>query len=67
MVIERDYLPSKPKAKPFPRALASRIARKADIMAKRFEEQAIHEMTKAARAALNRDVDLDEIARQLQL
>lgn len=52
---------------PFPRALAIKIARKAEVMAKRFEDQALNEMTRAARSALSRGVDPDEVAKQLQL
>lgn len=52
---------------PFPRALAAKIARKADVMAKRFEEQVLRELTSSARSALNCGLEPEEIARQLQL
>jgi len=55
------------KAAPFPRALATKIARKADVMAKRFEDQIVRELTITARSALNRGVDAEQIERELGL
>ncbi len=52
---------------PFPPDLAAKIARKADVMAKRFEDQVLRELTSSARSALNRGLEPEEIARQLQL
>lgn len=51
----------------FPRALALMIARKADYMAKRFEDEALEQMTRAARQAMSRGESPDEIARQMGL
>jgi len=64
---EKFYGRPKPSQQPFPRDLAAKIARKADVMAKRFEQQALEQMTKAARSALYRGMEPDQIARELQL
>jgi len=61
-----DYLPRTTPA-PFPRDLAEKIARKADVMARRFEEQAIAQLVRDARRALSRGEKPEEIARQLGL
>ena len=60
----QDYLP-RTKPAPFPRELAEKIARKADAMARRFEEQAIEQLVRDARRALIRGETPEEIARQL--
>lgn len=52
---------------PFPRDLAAQIARKADVMAKRFEDQVVRELTITARSALARGLEPAEVARQLGL
>lgn len=64
---EKFYGRPKPSQQPFPRDLAAKIARKADVMAKRFEQQALEQMTKAARSALYQGMEPDQIARELQL
>lgn len=69
-VIHRDYLDEfdrQRKPASFPRELAAAIARKAETMARRFEEQALDELTRAATRALRRGVAPDEIARQMEL
>lgn len=55
------------KPAPFPRSLALMIARKADVMAKRFEDQVVRELTSSARSALNRGLETDQIVRELGL
>ncbi len=51
----------------FPTDLAVKIARKAEIMAKRLEDQAIAEMVRSAKAALGRGESTAEIEVQLGL
>lgn len=65
-IIKCDYLPVR-KPQPFPRSLAEAIAHKADVLARRFEEEAIKTMVKDAKAALRRGTEPREIARQMEL
>lgn len=58
---------TKPRTPAFPRELAELIARKAEIMGKRLEEQAMEQMVKTARQSLARGIDAAEIARQMGL
>lgn len=51
----------------FPVDLAEKIARKAEIMGKRLEEQAIAEMVRTAKAALGRGESPGDIEAQLGL
>jgi hypothetical protein len=60
-----DY--TRPKRAPFPRSLASMIARKASALAQRLEEQAIRSMVRDAQRALDRGTSEAEIARMLEL
>ena len=60
-----DY--SRPKRAEFPRDLAAMIARKADAMARRVEDQAITQMVRDAQRALDRGISQAEIAQQLGL
>ena len=60
-----DY--SRPKSKPFPRELAIMIARKADVIARKLEDQAIANMVREAQRALDRGMSQAEIARDLGL
>ena len=60
-----DY--SRPKSAPFPRELAAMIARKADVMARRLEDQAVKQMVRAAQCALDRGVTQTDIAREMGL
>lgn len=60
-----DY--SRPKSKPFPRDLAIMIARKADVIARKLEDQAIAKMVREAQRALDRGMSQTEIARDLGL
>lgn len=60
-----DY--SRPKRAEFPRGLAAMIARKADAMARRVEDQAITQMVRDAQRALDRGISQAEIAQQLGL
>lgn len=55
------------KPEPFPRELAVLIVKKACRMAERFENQAIDQMTRDARGALQRGTDPATIVRQLDL
>jgi len=55
------------KPEPFPRELAVLIVKKACRMAERFENQAIDQMTRDARRALQRGTDPSAIVRQLDL
>lgn len=59
----------RPAYKPqlFPRSLAEAIAHKADALARRFEDQAIEQMVRDAKAALRRGTEPAEIARQMGL
>ncbi len=69
-IIRRDYLDDydrQRKPAPFPRDLAAAIARKAEVMAKRFEEQAAAQLVKDAQRALRRGQSPEEIAAQLGL
>lgn len=61
-----SYLP-RTRPAPFPRDLAEKIARKADTMARRFEEQAIEQLVRDAQRALRRGQSPEEIAKQLGL
>jgi len=65
-IIERDYL-EKPKPVEIPRELAVLIVRKAVAMAEAFENQAIDQMTREARRALQRGTAPAVIVRQLGL
>ena len=65
-IIDRDYL-EKPKPVEIPHELAVLIVRKAMAMAERFEDQAIDQMTRDARRALQRGTDPAVIVRQLGL
>ena len=58
---------SRPKPKPFPRALAASIARKASIMAARLEDQAIRTMVREAQRGLDRGMTEAQIGRELEL
>ena len=49
------------------RSLAEAIAHKADALARRFEDQAIEQMVRDAKAALRRGTEPAEIARQMGL
>ncbi|MBF8766023.1 hypothetical protein IR009_12395 [Pseudomonas putida] len=60
-----DY--SRPERKPFPRELAALIARKADAIARRFEDQATRQLVRSAQNALDRGATVAEIAKQLEL
>ena len=60
-----DY--SRPKRRPFPTALATMIARKASIMASRLEDQAIRAMVRDAQRALDKGINVDVIAREMEL
>lgn len=60
-----DY--SRPERKPFPRELAAMIARKADALARRFEDQALRDLVRDAQRALDQGRTVDEIARELGL
>ncbi|KPB75140.1 hypothetical protein ACKUFS_02645 [Pseudomonas cannabina] len=51
----------------FPVDLAEKIARKAEIMGKRLEDQAINEMVRAAKGAFGRGETLADIEVQLGL
>ena len=55
------------KPAPFPRELAVLIVRKAVAMAEKFENQAIDQMTRDARRALQRGTDPAVIVRQMEL
>lgn len=55
------------KPKPFPRELAVLIVKKAVAMAEKLENQAIDQMTRDARRALQRGTDPAVIVRQLEL
>lgn len=55
------------KPEPFPRELAVLIVKKACRMAERFESDAIDQMTRDARRALQRGTDPAVIVQQLQL
>jgi len=60
-----DY--SRPKSKPFPRDLAIMIARKADVIARKLEDQAIAKMVREAQRALDRGLSVADIAREMVL
>jgi hypothetical protein len=60
-----DY--SRPRREPFPTTLATMIARKASIMADHLEQQAIRSMVRDAQRALDRGIDADQIAREMEL
>ncbi|WP_181295184.1 hypothetical protein [Pseudomonas sp. Q2-TVG4-2] len=55
------------KPEPFPRELAVLIVKKAVAIAEKFENQAIDQMTKDARRALQRGTDPAAIVKQLGL
>ena len=65
-IIDRDYL-EKPKPVEIPRELAVLIVRKAVAMAEAFENQAIDQMTREARRALQRGAAPAVIVRQMEL
>lgn len=58
---------SRPKPKPFPRALAASIARKASLMAIELEEKAIRQMVRDAQRALDQGDTAASIEKQLGL
>lgn len=60
-----DY--SRPQRKPFPRALASMIARKADVLARVFEERLTRQLVHDAQRALDQGYTIDQIATELGL
>lgn len=60
-----DY--SRSQRTPFPRDLATMIARKADVIARRLEDQAIKQMVRAAQRALDRGMTPTDIAREMDL
>lgn len=60
-----DY--SRPKAAPFPRDLAVKIARKASVMAQRLEDQAVKQMVREAQRALDRGMTEAQIGREMEL
>lgn len=60
-----DYSRTKPK--PFPRALAASIARKASIMASDLEDKAVRQMVRDAQRALDQGDTVSEIEKQLGL
>lgn len=62
---KEDY--SRPKRAPFPRDLAAMIARKARVMGKRLEDQAIEQMVRTAQRALDRGISPANIASELGL
>lgn len=62
---KEDY--SRPKSAPFPRDLAAMIARKAGVMGKRLEDQAIKQMVRTAQRALDRGMSQPDIAREMGL
>ncbi len=69
-IIQRDYLDDYDRQRqpvPFPRALAASIARKAEAMARRFEEQATEQLVRDAQRALRRGMTPERIARELGL
>jgi hypothetical protein len=69
-VINRDYLDTydrRQKPAPFPRDLAVAIARKAEAMARHFEEQAAAQLVKDAQRALRRGQSPESIAQELGL
>jgi len=55
------------KPEPFPRELAVLIVKKAVAMAEKFENQAIDQMTRDARRALQRGTAPALIVRQMEL
>lgn len=57
----------RPTRKPFPRELAEMITRKADNMARRFEEQAMQQLVRDAQRALDRGASVEQIVRELGL
>ncbi|WP_337157953.1 hypothetical protein [Pseudomonas putida] len=61
----RDY--SRPARTPFPRELAVMITRKADAMARKFEEQVMRELVRDAQRALDQGYTLAQIAKELGL
>ncbi|WP_232247782.1 hypothetical protein [Pseudomonas putida] len=58
---------TKPRTAAFPRELAKLIARKADAMARRLEDQATRQLVRSAQNALDRGATVAEIAKQLEL
>ena len=69
-VINRDYLDTYDRQRrpaPFPRELANAIARKAEAMARHFEEQAAAQLVKDAQRALRRGQSPESIAQELGL
>ena len=63
--MKNDY--SRHKSVPFPRELAVMIARKADVIARRLEDQAIKQMVRAAQRSLDRGMTQTDIAREMNL
>lgn len=63
--VKRDY--SRPERQPFPRELAVMITRKADSLAKRFEDHAMRQLVRDAQRALDQGATVAEIAKQLEL
>lgn len=69
-IIRRDYLDEydrQQRPDTFPRALAVGIARKAEAMARRFEEQAAAQLVRDAQRALRRGKSPESIAQELGL
>lgn len=69
-IIQRDYLDEYDRQRQpvsFPRALAAGIARKAEALARRFEEQATAQLVRDAQRALRRGQSPEEVAEQLGL
>jgi hypothetical protein len=69
-IIHRDYLDEydrQQKPATFPRDLAAAIARKAEAMARRFEERAAEQLVRDAQRALRRGMTPERIAQELGL
>lgn len=60
-----DY--SRPKRTPFPRELAVMITRKADAMARAFEDQAMRQLVRDAQRALDQGCTVAQVAKELGL
>ena len=69
-IIRRDYLDDYDRQRqpvPFPRTLAAAIARKAEAMARSFEEQAAAQLVRDAQRALRRGQSPESIVQELGL
>lgn len=62
---KRDY--SRPERTPFPRELAVMITRKADAMARKFEDEVTRRLVRDAQRALDQGYSLGQIAKELGL